>query len=194
MGSLASLRRTVEFAMQGLAIVPYRVLSTVIPKSRREKTDQREFVKGSDYFFIITGAFGPLVPQSMDNLNCKNQRFGHEFPIPGSDCLKCGVNQNHINQSVKMVEKKDIGTHIDIIKKRAEDLKKSGVRAQATYKQELAAETAKKLDDLKSIGIYLRLFKIHHETGLLKCREWVLSKQGVKNKGRLFVSIYKKFI
>ncbi len=127
----------------------------------------------------------------MENSPCKNQRFGHNFPYTGADCLNCKVNQRELSNPKS---KKTIGAHIDIIKKRVDDLKKSGARVQATYKQELAAETAKKLDDLKSIGIYLRLFKIHSEVGLLKCREWVLSKEGVKNRGRLFVSIYKKFL
>ncbi len=66
---------------------------------------------------------------------------------------------------------------------------------QPTQHQQDAADTAEMLDDVKSIGIYLNLFKKYkrqrHE--LLRCRDWVMRK-GKIGKGRLFVSVYKKFL
>lgn len=66
-------------------------------------------------------------------------------------------------------------------------------KVQATYKQQLAVETAEKLNDLESLGIYLRLFKRYNHIPLIECREWVLRK-GTGNLGRLFVASYKKFL
>lgn len=113
---------------------------------------------------------------------CKGQKFGHNYI--GGKCTECNGSQNHINQVVKKVEDKDF------LAKLAERAKE---KAQATYHQHLAAETAELLGDLKSIGIYLRLFKRYDHGRLLVCRDWVI-KNGKGNKGRLFVSVYKKFL
>ena len=59
--------------------------------------------------------------------------------------------------------------------------------------QQDAVDTAKMFDDMRSLGIYLRLFKKYHRERLIQCREWV-DKNGNGNKGRLFVSVHKKFI
>ena len=66
---------------------------------------------------------------------------------------------------------------------------------QSTRHQEYAAETAEKLEDLPSIGIYMKVFKEHrdHIDALIRCRAWVLA-HATGNKGRMFVAIYKKFI
>ncbi len=74
---------------------------------------------------------------------------------------------------------------------RMAELKKE--KFQYTRHQQDAIETAEMFDDMKSKGIYLRLFKVHDREKLLKCREWV-NEKGQKNKGRLFVSVYKKFL
>ncbi len=74
---------------------------------------------------------------------------------------------------------------------RMAELKKQ--KFQHTRHQQDAIETAEMFDDMKSKGIYLRLFKAHDREKLLKCREWV-DKKGQGNKGRLFVAVYKKFM
>ena len=79
------------------------------------------------------------------------------------------------------------------LEERLNNSKQKGKKVQATYKQHLAVETAEKLNDLESIGIYLRLFKRYNHIPLLECREWVL-KKGTGNLGRLFVASYKKFL
>lgn len=66
-------------------------------------------------------------------------------------------------------------------------------KVQATFRQQMAVETAEKLNDLPSLGIYLRLFKRYNHIPLIECREWVLRK-GTGNLGRLFVASYKKFL
>ena len=79
------------------------------------------------------------------------------------------------------------------LEKRLDKSKPKDKKVQATYKQHLAVETAEKLNDLESLGIYLRLFKRYNHIPLLECREWVL-KKGTGNLGRLFVASYKKFL
>ena len=64
---------------------------------------------------------------------------------------------------------------------------------QHTRHQQDAVETARLFDDKKSMGIYMRLFKRYRREGLIKCREWV-DKNGNGNKGRLFVSVHRKFV
>ena len=76
---------------------------------------------------------------------------------------------------------------------RLDKLKPKDKKVQATFRQHLAVETAEKLNDLPSLGIYLRLFKRYNHIPLIECREWVL-KKGTGNLGRLFVASYKKFL
>jgi len=74
--------------------------------------------------------------------------------------------------------------------------KENGVKFQSTEHQHLALETAKELDDMKSLGIYMQIYKRHYldKHKLAKCKEWVLSKGNGTQKGRLFVATYKKFL
>ena len=113
---------------------------------------------------------------------CKGQKFGHNY-VAGI-CTECRGKQNHFLNKQKMV---DIRGFFD----RMAELKKE--KFQYTRHQHDAIETAEMFDDMKSKGIYLRLFKMHDREKLLKCREWV-NEKGQKNKGRLFVSVYKKFL
>lgn len=72
-------------------------------------------------------------------------------------------------------------------------LKNKGV--QSTRHQQDALETAKMLGDMKSVGIYMRLFKTFRfkRDRLLACRDWVM-ENCKENKGRIFVrTFYKKF-
>ena len=126
--------------------------------------------------------------------NCKGQKFGHDFKIAGGKCFTCGDSQLDFARARNKQNQKGFSDHLQIIADRAKNnaTKKKG-EVQATYHQQLAAETAQLLDDVKSIGIYLRLFKRYDKANLLRCREWVL-KNGRGNKGRLFVSVYKKFL
>jgi hypothetical protein len=66
---------------------------------------------------------------------------------------------------------------------------------QPTQHQQDAVETAELFDDIKSLGIYLAIFKRYalDRLKLLRAREWV-SRKGTGEKGRLFVSVYKKFV
>jgi len=34
---------------------------------------------------------------------CYNQKFGHDFPVAGGDCTKCGINQNELNIEFKKI-------------------------------------------------------------------------------------------
>lgn len=34
---------------------------------------------------------------------CSGQKFGHNFPYPGANCLNCGVNQNNLSQNQNRV-------------------------------------------------------------------------------------------
>lgn len=84
--------------------------------------------------------------------------------------------------------KAGLGSRLDKAKQERKEKK-----LQATFRQQMAAETAEKLNDLESIGIYMRLFKRYNPIPLIECREWVLRK-GTGNLGRLFVASYKKFL
>lgn len=84
----------------------------------------------------------------------------------------------------------DLDRYMEILK-----VRKTKKKWQPTRHQQDAAETAELFDDVKSIGIYLNIFKKHSSSRaeLLRCRTWV-SEKGTGNKGRLFVAIYKKFL
>jgi len=123
----------------------------------------------------------------------KSPRKLHEFPYLNADCLHCGVNQKVLSnpkgnktRGIKLggIDKKDFFARLEERKK---------LKLQHTRHQQDAIDTAKMFDDMKSKGIYFKLFKKHNRENLLKCREWV-NKNGKGNKGRLFVSVYKKFV
>lgn len=117
---------------------------------------------------------------------CKKSQNGlHNFPVTGADCLNCGINQKDLSYP----KRKTTEDHLNNILHRGRQK-----NVQATYHQQLAVETAKMLGDMKSLGIYLRLFKKYDRTSLIECRNWVLEKGRGKNLGRLFVSVYKKFL
>ena len=84
---------------------------------------------------------------------------------------------------------------LDKIEKRQEKNKKATKRTQSTYLQHLAVETAEMLGDIKSIGIYMRLFKRYDHNTIFRCRDWAIEKGTGKNKGKLFLSVFhRKFI
>ena len=119
---------------------------------------------------------------------CKNQKFGHDFPYTGANCTNCKVNQDHIGTVTKKVVEKPVD-YMDKLKERAKK------KEQATYHQHLAVETAEMLGDIKSIGIYMRLFKRYDHNTIFRCRDWAIEKGTGKNKGKLFLSVFhRKFI
>ncbi|MCH7541853.1 hypothetical protein IH981_03740 [Patescibacteria group bacterium] len=77
----------------------------------------------------------------------------------------------------------------EILRKRAERARE--LKLQATQHQQDAIETAEKLGDMKSIGIYMRLFKKYSRERLIACRDWIL-KTDMRDKGRAFVSAFHK--
>ena len=85
---------------------------------------------------------------------------------------------------------------LDALKAKQKTDKENGVKWQSTEHQHLAIETAKGFGDMKSLGIYMQIYKRHflNKHKLLKCKEWVMSRQDCTDKGRLFVAIYKKFL
>jgi len=62
--------------------------------------------------------------------------------------------------------------------------------------QELALQTAAVLNDPAGLRFYFMVFKHgwHRRTDILKARDWVVGKVGKENGGRLFKSVYKKFL
>ncbi len=34
---------------------------------------------------------------------CYNQKFGHDFPVAGGNCTKCGINQNELSAKFKKI-------------------------------------------------------------------------------------------
>lgn len=121
-------------------------------------------------------------------MNCKGQVGGHQFPYTGSDCLDCGINQVDLSYPKK---KTATDAFQNILARARGGGKKKDV--QATYHQELAVETAEMLGDMRSIGIYMRMFKKYDRTDLIECRNWVMEKGKGKNKGRLFVSVFNRY-
>ena len=119
----------------------------------------------------------------MEIMNCKNQKFGHNYI--GGICLDCRGSQMPLQS-----------TEVDIFAPR--DLfallaKRKKQKMQWTRHQQDAVETAKLFEDMGSIGIYMRLFKRHSRESLMKCRDWI-EKNCKENKGRIFVKIYRKFL
>jgi len=81
--------------------------------------------------------------------------------------------------------------YIEALKKRGVESKAQGI--QSTMHQQDAVETAEMLNDIKSIGIYLKLFKNYHRHGLISCRDWVMTKK-FREPGRVFVkTFHRKF-
>ena len=126
-------------------------------------------------------------------MNCKGKKFGHNFPFSGAKCENCGISQQELSfGKPKKVENED---YLDKIRKRHEKAKNDRT-IQPTMHQQDAIETAEMFNDLKSKGIYLRIFKKYplNRPDLLKCREWVMEKIPPQYRGRTFVKHYKKFI
>src|SRR3990172_4809566 len=112
---------------------------------------------------------------------CEGQKFGHNFVLVGGDCTECGISQFTLSGGVKPIAEKD-RDYLGDLKKRVEANKDKKI--QATYHQHLALETAKMLDDMRSLGIYMRLFKRYHHYDLIRCRDWVMGKQDCTNRGK----------
>lgn len=73
-----------------------------------------------------------------------------------------------------------------VIKKRGEQ------KAQATRHQALALSLSDALGDRKSIGIYMRVCKKYPEFTIVSVRDYVLSKVGIRNRGRYFMTVLKE--
>ena len=103
--------------------------------------------------------------------------------------MKCGVNQRDLSHP-KKPEKPlfDRQSFLDRMQARAKERK-----WQATKHQHDAVELAKSLDDMKSVGIYMRLVKRYDLVALHRCRDWVL-KTAKMDKGRMFVSVFRRFL
>src|SRR3989344_4988243 len=88
----------------------------------------------------------------------------------------------------------DIETFKKLLERRKTESEKNNL--QPTIHQQDAIDTAKIFSDFKSLGIYMRIFKYNSldRYTLLACRDWVLSRTNCLNKGRLFVSVYRKFL
>lgn len=76
--------------------------------------------------------------------SCKNQKFGHNFPFPGSKCLNCGVNQSDLSRSLKK----------PIIK-----LKKNDMRTIHSKEHLLAKEISEAFNEKKQFALYLGIIK-----------------------------------
>lgn len=37
------------------------------------------------------------ITEGVDNPDCLGQRLGHNFPVAGAECTKCGVSQNELS-------------------------------------------------------------------------------------------------
>ena len=93
------------------------------------------------------------------------------------------------------MEKFDFSLYEKLLAKRREQTSK--VKVQTTRHQQDAIDTAKILGDFKSLAIYMNIFKRHsypYRNELLACRDWVMAKATRPEKGRLFVSVYQKFL
>ena len=111
----------------------------------------------------------------------KEDLFKHNYI--GGICFSCKREQVQ-----KKVKEDDYAKNLQ---KRIDNF--DSKKVQSTYHQHLAMETAKLLDDMKSLGIYMRLFKRYDKYNLIRARDWVL-KTNATNKGKVFVSVYKKFL
>jgi hypothetical protein len=49
---------------------------------------------------------------------CKGQKFGHNFPFTGSDCLNCGVNQRELSYGRPKEEKNFFDGYLERLKNR----------------------------------------------------------------------------
>lgn len=91
--------------------------------------------------------------------------------------------------------RKSVGTDaLERLRDRIEANRRNPRATQATYLQDKAVKTAEALGDVASVGIYLRLYKRFDHVKLDACRDWVLSRHSVLNRGRLFVATYKRFL
>ncbi len=85
--------------------------------------------------------------------SCENQKFGHNFPYPGTNCLNCGINQYALSKTGRG-------------RKKSENLKESlekrrGAEGRFLHSKEhlLADELARYFKEEKKFGMYLGIIK-----------------------------------
>lgn len=114
---------------------------------------------------------------------CYGQKFGHNFPYTGADCLKCGVNQAELSGGMKKAT--GIKSISDTIIRRPKPNPNlhSDVHWLVDELRKTFGETAKK--GKGSFGFYLGFVK---RIGFQKAYQlWSEVKQSnAKDKGRLF--------
>lgn len=114
--------------------------------------------------------------------NCKGQRFGHNFPFTGSDCLNCGINQRDLSGNIKKPELPDIAP----IRKPVR-----GMHSDLHY---TAKEASEFCGEPRSFGLYLGIIK-----RIGTSRAWQIMSElkeipDRKSRARLFMFKSKKHV
>jgi hypothetical protein len=106
--------------------------------------------------------------------SCYKQKFGHNFPIAGGDCIQCGVNQNELSAKFKRVKKKTY--------KIAEPVQ--GMHSQI---HALAKDISEEFGEPKKFAMYLGIIK---NIGVNKASvifSEIKQSSNIETPGKLFV-------
>ena len=114
--------------------------------------------------------------------SCYNQKFGHNFPYSGSNCVQCRVNQKEL---IKPIIKRSAPKEYKI--KKAE----KGIHSET---HALAKEVSEYCNEPKKFAMYLGIIK---NIGLKKAYQIfseIKQNKKVKTPGKLFIymSAFKK--
>ena len=106
---------------------------------------------------------------------CYKQKFGHNFPFPGSNCTKCGINQNDLS---KEKPKKSIVDKYEIKKT------EKGIHTEI---HALAKDVSEYCDEPEKFAMYLGIIKNIGLKNAYQIFSEIKQNKKVKTPGKLFV-------
>lgn len=120
------------------------------------------------------------------NASCYNQRFGHDFPFVGVECLQCGVSQKDLSKTPYDIildkEKESIG--IDRFEKPNHRLHSPLHGVIDEIRKEYGEENIKK--GVGSFGFYLGLLRNVPTHLIWQWRSEIRQSEAVGDLGKLF--------
>ena len=107
---------------------------------------------------------------------CKGKKFGHNFPVPGGQCLNCKISQKDLSKKPKRIKiKKPIdparGMHSDI--------------------HALAKDISEYCKEPKKFALYLGVIKRIGKNRAYQIFSEIKQSKKIKTPGKLFVYLSK---
>lgn len=116
--------------------------------------------------------------------SCQNQKFGHNFPYPGTNCLNCGIGQYALTKTARTRSGEKTGNLKESLGKRLAE------KGKFLHSKEhlLADEISRYFKEEKRFGMYIGVIKrIGFSEAYRAFSEVKQSKIPEKDKVKLFM-------